>query len=95
MRTTLDIPDELYRSLKARAALRGVPVREIVTQLIDLGLRSAPSVAPARERRHAPPPVAILPRGVPIAALSHEEKVRSEEIEDEARMNALGNARPA
>src|SRR6516162_6776918 len=31
MRTTLDFPDDLYRSLKARAALSGVPVREIVT----------------------------------------------------------------
>ena len=90
MRTTLEIPDELYRSLKARAALSGVPVREIVTQLIDLGLRSAPSVGPNRHRRDAPPPVAIPPQGVPIAALSHEDKVRTEEIEDEAK-----HARPA
>ena len=90
MRTTLEIPDELYRSLKARAALSGVPVREIVTQLIDLGLRSVPSVARTRHRRHAPPPVAIPPRGVSIAALSHEDKVRAEEIEDEAK-----HARPA
>jgi hypothetical protein len=90
MRTTLDIPDDLYRSLKARAALSGVPVREIVTQLIDLGLRSVPSVASARDRRRVPPPVAIPPRGVPIAALSHDDKVRTEEIEDEAK-----HARPA
>jgi hypothetical protein len=88
MRTTLDIPDELYRSLKARAALSGVPLREIVTQLIDLGLRSVSSVAPTRDRRHALPPVAIPPRGVPIAALSHEDKVRMEEIEDEAKDQA-------
>ena len=85
MRITLDFPDELYRSLKARAALNGAPMREIVTQLIDLGLRSVPSVAPTRDRRHAPPPVAIPPRGVPIAALSHDDKVRAEEIEDEAK----------
>jgi hypothetical protein len=85
MRTTLDIPDDLYRSLKARAALSGVPMREIVTQLIDLGLRSVPPVAPTRDRRHVPPPVAIPPRGVPIAALSHDDKVRMEEIEDEAK----------
>jgi hypothetical protein len=85
MRTTLDIPDDLYRSLKARAALNGVPMREIVTQLIHLGLRSVPSAAPTRDRRHAPPPIAIPPRGVPIAALSHEDKLRAEEIEDEAK----------
>jgi len=90
MRTTLEIPDELYRSLKARAALRGVPVREIVTQLIDIGLRSVPSAASTGHRRHAPPPVAIPPGGLPIAALSREDKIREEEMEDEAK-----HARPA
>lgn len=85
MRTTIDIPDELYRSLKARAALSGVPVRDVVAQLIDLGLRSVSSAAPTRDRRHSPPPVAIPSRGVPIAALSHDDKARAEEIEDEAK----------
>ncbi len=33
MRTTLDIPDELYRQVKARAALEGRSVREVTTEL--------------------------------------------------------------
>lgn len=33
MRTTLDIPDELYRQVKARAALQGKTVREVTTEL--------------------------------------------------------------
>jgi hypothetical protein len=85
MRTTIDIPDELYRTLKARAALNGRPVREVVTQLIDQGLRAAPSAEPARDRRREPPPIAIPPGGTPVPALSHAEKARAEEIEDEAR----------
>jgi hypothetical protein len=85
MRTTIEIPDELYRSLKARAALKGVPVREVVTQLIDQGLRAAPLTAPTSDGRREPPPVAIPPRGTPIQALSHSDRVRAEEIEDEAR----------
>jgi hypothetical protein len=85
MRTTLEIPDEIYRSLKARAALSGVPVREVVAQLIEQGLRAAPAGAPTRDRRRQPPPVAIPPRGVPIRALSHKEKARAEELEDEAK----------
>lgn len=85
MRTTFDVPDELYRSLKVRAALSGVPMREIVTQLLELGLRSGSLGAPTPNRRHGPPPVAIPPRGVPIAALSHEDTVRAEEEEDEAK----------
>ena len=94
MRTTVDIPDELYRALKARAALTGVPVREMVTQLIDLGLRSVPTNASRRDRRRTPPPVAIQPRGVPIAALSNQDMARLEEIEDEAK-HVAKHARPA
>lgn len=85
MRTTIDIPDELYRSLKARAALSGVPVREVVMHLIGLGLRSDPSASGARDRRHGMPPVAIPARGTPIAALSRADMARIEEIEDEAK----------
>jgi hypothetical protein len=33
MRTTLDIPDDLYRQVKARAALEGKSVREVTTEL--------------------------------------------------------------
>lgn len=83
MRTTIDIPDELYRSLKARAALNGRP--EVVTQLIVRGLRAAPLAEPARDRRREPPPIAIPPGGVPVPGLSHAEKARAEEIEDEAK----------
>jgi hypothetical protein len=86
MRTTIEIPDELYRSLKARAALSGQPVRAVVAQLIDQGLRSVPPGAPASARRRTPPPVAIAPQGVAIPALTREELRRVEEDEDEARL---------
>lgn len=33
MKATIDIPDDLYRQVKAEAALRGVTVREVTTQL--------------------------------------------------------------
>ncbi len=47
MRTTLDIPDALYRRLKATAALRGSTVKEIVLKLIEREI-AAPS---GRKRR--------------------------------------------
>ncbi len=34
MRTTVDIPDTLYRKLKARAALEGATVKEVVVRLV-------------------------------------------------------------
>lgn len=35
MKATLDIPDELYRRVKARSALEGRPVRSVAVQLFQ------------------------------------------------------------
>ena len=44
MRTTFDLPDELMRHLKARAALEGRSLRDLALDLIERGLRApAPS----------------------------------------------------
>jgi hypothetical protein len=39
MKATIDIPDELYRRVKAQAALRGLTVREVTTDLYQRWLR--------------------------------------------------------
>jgi hypothetical protein len=38
MRTTLDLPDDVFRQLKAESALRGLKMKELVTELIQSGL---------------------------------------------------------
>jgi hypothetical protein len=38
MRTTIDIPDALYRELKAKAALEGLPMKDLVRRLVEHGL---------------------------------------------------------
>ncbi|OIN94017.1 MAG: hypothetical protein AUJ20_02045 [Comamonadaceae bacterium CG1_02_60_18] len=63
MRTTLDLPDETFRQLKAQAALNGMKLKELVTQLIQRGLAAGVKPAP-QAVNHAgqppdPPPVAI------------------------------------
>ncbi len=44
MKTTLDLPDETFRQAKARAALRGIPMRQFVTEALEEKIRgeSAP-----------------------------------------------------
>jgi len=46
MRTTIDIPDEIYRKLKVKAAMEGQTVREIVLRGIkrELELMEVPSL---------------------------------------------------
>ena len=38
MRTTIDLPDSLYRMLKARSALEGLPMKDLVRRLVERGL---------------------------------------------------------
>jgi plasmid stability protein len=47
MRTTIDIPDEVYRKLKVKAAMEGKTVREIVLRGIQREIQP-PSEKPMR-----------------------------------------------
>ncbi len=38
MRTTLDLPDPLFRELKARSALRGMLLKDYVAEILQTGL---------------------------------------------------------
>ena len=40
MRTTLDLPDQLLRQLKAQAALEGTTLKQLVLTLVERGLRA-------------------------------------------------------
>ena len=40
MRTTIDIPDSLYRRLKVTAALRGCSVKELVLRSVQAELKA-------------------------------------------------------
>jgi hypothetical protein len=80
MRTTIDLPDELYRTLKARAAISGVTLRDLVQGLIEQGLTTAaPQTAP---QQREDPPVIIPPTGRPLPDLSPEALHRLEEEDD-------------
>ncbi|MCK9216170.1 MAG: hypothetical protein M0P52_17275 [Rhodoferax sp.] len=46
MRTSLDIPDPLFRHLKAKAALEGSTLRDLVLNLVQRGLNSSNSAPP-------------------------------------------------
>ena len=84
MRTTIDLPDELYRALKVRAALNAVTLRELASQLLEQGLRQpGQGVSSPRGRREPPPTIAPLV-GVPIPALTRAELRHLDDEEDEA-----------
>jgi plasmid stability protein len=64
MRTTIDLPDSLLKHLKARAALEGRSLRDLVVELVEKGLSARDAVDP-QQRFAARPPV--LPSQGPLA----------------------------
>ncbi len=50
MRTTLDLPDELYREPKRRAAEEGVPLKRLVAELLRRALLAPGAAAPTGRR---------------------------------------------
>jgi hypothetical protein len=45
MKATLDIPDELYRRVKARSAMEGRPLRNVAIELFQKWLDPAPEAS--------------------------------------------------
>jgi len=66
MRTTLELPDLLFKHLKTRAAMEGSTLRDLVVQLVERGLQvplasqSAPAALPS------------IRLGAPMALQAHE-----------------------
>ena len=73
MKTTLEIPDPVFRKAKARAAERGIPLRQYVTEAVQEKLAS--TTAPASPK----------PWMQTFGKLSHlhDETVRIQKIIDE------------
>lgn len=48
MRTTIDMPDALYRKTKAIAALRGVTMKDMIIQAVEQEISQATAKAPQK-----------------------------------------------
>ncbi len=87
MRTTLDLPDPLFRELKALAARRGVAMKDLIARYIEAGLYgslSAASGSAATPGGHSPIPIARRATGRMIPAMSNARMQRLLD-EDDAR----------
>ena len=55
MRTTLDLPDPVFRRLKARAALEGLSLKDLIGRYVAAGLRRSDAAASSGEGRVSEP----------------------------------------
>ncbi len=90
MRTTLDLPDETFRKLKAEAALRGFKLKELVAQFIESGLAAGRHLpASDRARNRSPIPIAREADGSVTPALTNAQLNAILEEEDLAEYHRV------
>jgi hypothetical protein len=81
MRTTLDLPDELFRRVKAKAALEGAKLKDLLARCIESGLRqTAQLTGPPASRSKLPIIKRKGKRAIPN--LTSELQAKLEEEED-------------
>ena len=54
MRTSIEVPDPVYREMKIRAASEGTTIREIILQGVAMRLRGGGPSAPRQDRLRFP-----------------------------------------
>ena len=86
MRTTLDLPDPLFRELKSRAAQEGRKLKELVTGYIEAGLHS-PQVSTPTSGRPFRSPLPVVRRATqnPVPAMSNKQVQNTLDDEDAQR----------
>jgi hypothetical protein len=87
MRTTIELPENLFRQAKVRAAMRGVTLKELFTRFVEQGLQS--DLDPPLETlgRTEPLPEIIPPKGRKMPALTNAEIQAIFDAEDAAGLD--------
>jgi hypothetical protein len=85
MRTTIDLPDELYREVRIAAVNRGVTLRELVTGAIEKELHGTDEKPRVRRRVNFP----IIQTGPPGSLVITEAVLRQVELEDDLSRSGL------
>ncbi len=73
MRTTVDLPDELLRRAKARAAMEGRKLKDLIAEYVDQGLRRTAGGSEGPRRVRSVLPIAQEATGVSLPLHTNAE----------------------
>ena len=91
MRTTLELPDELFKQAKIQAVQKGLPLKELIRDYVERGLQQDTlSPPPPVRTRRGPPPVIPARPGPPPINLTNEKIDEIFEAEDLDDFRASG-----
>lgn len=83
MRTTIDLPDDLFREAKTRAVQQGTSLKQLMTQFIRSGLREQASAHVVGSQRALPPAaIARQPDSPRVPPMSNRQLHRLLEEDD-------------
>lgn len=91
MRTTIDLPDHLFRKVKAQAALEGRKLKDLISEYVERGLmgdshqEDLPSSKPTRRRSPLPAISKASATSEPIPALTNAQIEAILDAEDAER----------
>jgi hypothetical protein len=97
MRTTLDLPDPLFREVKTRAVEQGVTLKDLLARYIQAGMNAPVSEASRVPRAHVPLPYFRKTEGPAIPARSNAELfaiLEGEDIANHSRAVAPSQLNP-
>ena len=66
MRTTINLPDDIYEAARSVATVKDIPLGDALAELVRQGLR-----APVVMEMRSGIPTVVLPRDSPIITLEH------------------------
>lgn len=89
MRTTIDLPDDLFRQAKSRAALDGMKLKDLITRFVEQGLTQDKGLSgkPLRRRRSELP----VARGATGRTLPNLSNAEIHSILDEEEVGRSGH----
>ena len=85
MRTTIDLPDELFRQIKIRAARDGVKLKELITRYLEQGLNGASTVSTTTKTQRSKLPVVRLKTNKRLLAFTNADLFEMLQGEDQGR----------
>jgi hypothetical protein len=94
MRTTIDLPDPLFREVKTRAVQQGVKLKDLVANYIEAGLQgriNESAIPPRRPRSAIPIAIQRVPGTPATPALSNAQIYTILNEEDLAEYHKLIN----
>jgi hypothetical protein len=83
MRTTVDLPEDLLRRVKAAAALKGMKMKDLMALLLERGMRSEGLEEPGKRQGSRKLPTMIPSTGRKIPVLTNAELYEILEREDD------------